>query len=55
MSAKRKYHDENAFLKADRALSKLNFCFHLKSKTNLVTLRKLSTHLKYYNQISIKL
>ena len=38
LSAKREFHDENVFLKADRALSKLNFLFHLKSKTNLVTL-----------------
>ena len=33
-------HDENVYLKADRALSKLNFPFHLKSNTILVTLRK---------------
>ena len=38
--SKRECHDENVFLKADRALSKLNFLFHLNSKTNLVTLRK---------------
>ena len=30
MSAKRECHDENVFLKADRALSKLNFLFNLK-------------------------
>ena len=36
------------FLKADRALSKLNFLFHLKSKTNLVTLKKCNSHLQYY-------
>ena len=35
-SAKREYYDENVFLKADRALNKLNFLFHLKSKINLV-------------------
>ena len=28
-SAKRERHDENVFLKADRALSKLNFLFHV--------------------------
>ena len=46
------------FLKADRALSKFNFLFHLKSKTNLVTLRKCNSHLQYYNidlSFSIKL
>ena len=32
--------DTENFLKADRALSKLNFLFHLNSKRNLVTLRK---------------
>ena len=36
---------ENVFLKADRALSELNFLFHLKSKTNLVTLRKCVIHI----------
>ena len=44
-SAKRECHDENVFLKADRALSKLNFLFHLNSKTNLVTLRKWVIHI----------
>ena len=34
----RKCRNENVFLKADKALSKLNF--QLESKTNLVTLRK---------------
>ena len=34
--------------RADRALSKLNFLFHLKSKTNLVTLRKCNSHPQYY-------
>ena len=29
-------------------LNKLSFVFHLKSKTNLVTLRKCNSHLKYY-------
>ena len=46
------------FLKADRALSKFNLLFHLKSKTNLVTLRKCNSHLKYYKinlSFSIKL
>ena len=33
------------FLKADRALSELNFLFHLNSKTNLVTLRKCVIHI----------
>ena len=57
-SAKREYHDENVFLKADRALSKLYFFFHLKSKTNLVTLRKYNSHTQYYKidqSFSIKL
>ena len=36
------YYDKNVFLKADRALSKLNFLFDSKSKTNLVTLRKFN-------------
>ena len=35
-------------LKVDKALSKLNFLFHLKSKTKLVTLRKCNLHLQYY-------
>ena len=39
-SAKRECHDENVFLKAGRALSELNFLYHLNSKTNSVTLRK---------------
>ena len=42
-SAKRECHNENVFLKADRALSKLNFLFYLNPKTNLVTLRKCVT------------
>ena len=45
-------------LKADRALSKLNFLFHLKSKANLVTLQKSNSHLQYYKidlSFSIKL
>ena len=33
-------HDENH--------KKIDFLFHLKSKTNLVTLRKCYSHLKYY-------
>ena len=33
-------NDENVFLKADRALSKLDFLFHLNWKRNLVNLRK---------------
>ena len=33
----RECHDENVFLKADRASNKLNFLFHLKSKPKLVT------------------
>ena len=36
-SAKRECHYENVLLKADRALSKVNFLFHLKSYTNLPT------------------
>ena len=39
-------------------LSKLNLLFHLKSKTNLVTLRKCNSHLQYYKidlNFSIKL
>ena len=43
-SAKRECQDENVFLKANRALSELNFLFHLNSKTNLVTLRKCVIH-----------
>ena len=35
-------------LKADKALSKLNFLFHLKSKINLVTLRICNSHLQFY-------
>ena len=38
-------HDENVFLKADRALSKLNFLFNLNSKRNRVTLRKCVIHI----------
>ena len=33
-------HDVNVFLKADKALSKLNFLFHLNLKRNSVNLRK---------------
>ena len=42
----------------DRALSKLNFFFHLKSKKTLVTLKISNSHLKYYQiylSFSIKL
>ena len=35
------------YLKADRALSKLNFHFYLKLP-NLVTLWKCNSHLQYY-------
>ena len=46
------------FFKADRALSKLNCLFNLKSETNLITLRKFNSYLEY-NEIdssfSIKL
>ena len=58
LGAKLECHDENVFLKADRALSKLNFLFHLKSKTNSVTLKACNSHLEYYKidlNISIKL
>ena len=41
----RECHDENVFLKADRALSELNFLFHLNLKTNLVTLGKCVIHI----------
>ena len=40
-------YDENVFLKSDRALTKFNFLFHWKSKTNLVTLRKYNSRLQY--------
>ena len=56
--AKREYHDENVFLNADRTLSKLNFLFYLKSKTNLITLGKCNLHPQYYKidlSFSIKL
>ena len=36
------------FFKAARALSKFNSLFHLKSKINIVTLRKCNLHLQYY-------
>ena len=36
------------FLFFCRELSKLNFLFHLKSITNLVTLRKCNSHIQYY-------
>ena len=48
MYTERECLDENVFLKADRALNKLNFLFHLKSKTNLITLRKCDSNLQYY-------
>ena len=48
LSAKRDYHDENVFLKADKALSKLNFLFNLKSKRNSAIWRKFNSHLQYY-------
>ena len=47
-SAKWEYHDENVFLKAYRALSKLNFLFDLKSKINLVTFRKCNSDFIYH-------
>ena len=43
----RECNDENVFLKVDRALSKMNFLSHLKSKTNLVTLIECNLHLQY--------
>ena len=42
---KREWHDEDVFLKADRALTKFNFLFHLKSKPNLLTFIKCNSHL----------
>ena len=42
-----KCHDKNVFLKADRAISKLNFLFHLESMKNLVFLKKCDSHLQY--------
>ena len=36
------------FLKADRALSNLNFLFHLKLETNLETLKTCNSHLQCY-------
>ena len=53
LSAKRERYDENVFLKADRALSKLNLLFHLNSKRNRVTLRKCVIHIIF--NIIIKL
>ena len=58
LSAKRKCHGTNVFLKADKALSKLNFPFHSKSIPNFLTLRKCNSHLQYYKidlNFSIKL
>ena len=58
LSVKRDCHDENVFLKADRVLSKCNFLFHLKSKTNLVTVKKCNSHIPYIKidfSFSIKL
>ena len=40
----RECHDENVFLKADRALSELNLLFHLNLKTNLVTEKMCNSH-----------
>ena len=40
-------HDENVFLKADKALSKLTFLSNLKLRTNSVTLEKCNSHLQY--------
>ena len=57
-SVKRKCHDENVFLKADTALIKLSFLFHLKSKTNWINLRKCNSHPQFYKidlSFSIKL
>ena len=54
---KRECHDENVFFNADRTLSKLNFVFYLKSKTNSISLRKCNLHLQYYKidlSLSIK-
>ena len=58
LQIERECYDENVFLKADRALSELYFHFYLKSKTNLVTLRKFDSHLQYNkidSSFSIKL
>ena len=58
LSKKRECHNENMFFEALRALRKLNFFFHLKSKTNLVTWRKCNSHLQYYKldlSFSVKL
>ena len=38
----------NVFRKADRTLNKWKFLFHLKLKTNSLTLRKYNSHLQYY-------
>ena len=52
------YHNENVFLKSERALSKLSFFFHSKSIKGLVIFRKFNSHLQYYEidlSFSIKL
>ena len=52
MSTKRECHYENVSHKADRDSRKLNFLYHLKSKTNLVTPRKCNSYLQY-NEIDL--
>ena len=47
------YHDETVFLKADIALSKLNFLFHSKLKTKLLTMRECNSHFQY-NKIDLR-
>ena len=42
------------FFPCNRAFSKLNFLIHLKSKTNLVTLIKLNSHLQYYDILNVQ-
>ena len=45
---KREYHDENVFLKVDRASSKMKLVFSFEIKKKLVTFRKCNSHLQYY-------
>ena len=45
------HQDEYVLFKADRALSKLNFISYLQSEKNLVTWRKFSSHLQYFENI----
>ena len=48
-------YTEIVFLKADRALSKVNFPFSFEIKTNLVTFKKYNSSLQYKIDLSFSI